>query len=211
MNDGVAERDAAPVRKGEQYHHPDLREAMIQVAQELLESEGPGSWTVRAAARIAGVSSGAPYRHFADKDALISAVAARGYEALGQAMHEELDAAGSAPAARLDALCRAYMVFARARPGRYQVMFGRGLLDRTTQTELSVAASRTYELLLAEVRAGQAAGKLRTDKSAERLATTLWSMLHGAADLQLSRLSEPDESVDGQLGALLLAGLAARS
>jgi AcrR family transcriptional regulator len=210
MTDGVAERDAAPVRKGEQYHHPDLREAMIRVAQDLLESEGPGSWTVRAAARIAGVSSGAPYRHFADKDALIAAVAARGYDALGQAISEELASAGSALSARLDALCRAYLAFARARPGRYQVMFGRGLLDRTTQTELSAAASGTFELLLGEVRSGQAAGKLRTDRSPERLATTVWSMLHGAADLQLSRLSQSDDS-GAELGALLLQGLSARS
>src|SRR3954451_2225163 len=103
---------AQPLKKGEHYHHPDLREAMIRVAQELLESEGPSSWTVRAAARIAGVSSGAPYRHFADKDTLLAAVAARGFEELRTEIAGRLELADHDAYARFQALGEAYVSFA---------------------------------------------------------------------------------------------------
>src|ERR1043165_8337399 len=99
-----AQGEVPPLKKGDQYHHPDLREAMIRVAQELLETEGPSSWTVRAAARIAGVSSGAPYRHFADKDTLLAAVAARGFDELRAEIGNRLDDAQDEPLARFQAL-----------------------------------------------------------------------------------------------------------
>jgi AcrR family transcriptional regulator len=215
MTNGVAEREAAPLRKGDQYHHPDLREAMILVAQDLLESDGPGSWTVRAAARIAGVSSGAPYRHFADKDALIAAVAARGFEELGRDIEAKLATAGDDAAARLRAVADAYIGFAHTRPGRYQVMFGRDLLDRNTQPELGAAADRTFEVLVREVRTAQEAGYLRADQTAERLASSAWAMAHGVSDLMLSgrlRESGAEPHVGAlQLGWLLIDGLRNRA
>jgi AcrR family transcriptional regulator len=214
MTDGVAEREAAPVRKGDQYHHPDLREAMILVAQDLLESDGPGSWTVRAAARIAGVSSGAPYRHFADKDALIAAVAARGFAELGQEIEARLATADDDPLARLRAVAEAYVSFAQTRPGRYQVMFGRDLLNPQMQPELGAAADQAFEVLTREVRSAQEAGYLRADQSAERLASCAWAMAHGISDLLLSgRLREvaAESSAATELGWLMIDGLRQRS
>jgi AcrR family transcriptional regulator len=204
--------DAPPVKKGDQYHHPDLREAMIQVAQELLESDGPGSWTVRAAARIAGVSSGAPYRHFADKDALLAAVAARGFDELCANVERALEAAGDDGQARLDALGEAYVRFAVERPGRYQIMYGREILNRREHAELAGAADRAFELLIREVARAQETGTLRNDRSAERLACGAWAIVHGLSDLLLSgrlkdEAEESEVSASAQLGRMMFEGL----
>ncbi len=201
--------------KGDHYHHPDLREAMIRVAQDLLEIEGPGGWTVRAAARSAGVSSGAPYRHFADKDALIAAVAARGFEDLRAQLETHLARANDSPQARLQALGEAYVSFALSRPGRYSVMFGRPVVDERAHAELKVSSDRTFATVVAEVRLGQVAGILRDDLSGEELTAAAWSMAHGLADLLLSGrldtvIDTDAPTLTARLGRMMFEGLLAR-
>ena len=215
MGDSPAQAEARTLKKGDHYHHPDLREAMIRVAQELLESEGPGGWTVRAAARIAGVSSGAPYRHFADKDTLLAAVAARGFEELRTEIGARLERADQEPFARFEALGEAYVSFALARPGRYQIMFGRDILNRQLHPELCAAADRAFDTLLAEVERAQSAGLLRTDSRAAALAAGAWAVVHGLADLLLSgRLNDVAEGdtmhLTAELGRMMFEGLLAR-
>jgi AcrR family transcriptional regulator len=213
MGDSTAQDEVRPVKKGDQYHHPDLREAMIRVAQELLESEGPNSWTVRAAARIAGVSSGAPYRHFADKDTLLAAVAARGFEDLRSEIATHLETiVGDDPYARFQALGEAYVRFALARPGRYQIMFGRDILNRDLHPELCAAADRAFSSLLREIEVGQHSGILRADSPAPVLAAGVWAVVHGLADLLLSgRLNDiadgDNNSLSAQLGRMMFQGL----
>ncbi|HEY6882145.1 MAG TPA: TetR/AcrR family transcriptional regulator [Polyangiales bacterium] len=216
MGDSTAQDEVRPVKKGDQYHHPDLREAMIRVAQELLESEGPSSWTVRAAARIAGVSSGAPYRHFADKDTLLAAVAARGFEDLRSEIAAHLDTVGDEPSARFRSLGEAYVRFATARPGRYQIMFGRDILNRDLHPELCAAADRAFASLLREVEAAQLSGVLRSDNSAAAMAAGAWAVVHGLADLLLSgRLNDiadgDTEGLTAQLGRMMFEGLLNRA
>ena len=109
---------------------------MIRVAEQLLESDGPDGWTVRAAARIAGVSSGAPYRHFADKGTLLAAVAERGFNQLRAELEARLSAVEDGPVARLSALGETYVSFAISSPGRYQIMFGRDIFDRKLHPSL---------------------------------------------------------------------------
>ncbi|MDB4985454.1 MAG: transcriptional regulator [Myxococcaceae bacterium] len=215
MGDSTAQAEVRTVKKGDQYHHQDLREAMIRVAQELLETEGPSSWTVRAAARIAGVSSGAPYRHFADKEALLAAVAARGFEDLRSELATALERAVANSQARFQALGEAYVSFAAARPGRYQIMFGRDILNRDLYPELCAAADRAFATLLEEIERAQAAQLLRNDASARALAAGVWSVVHGLSDLLLSgRLNEIADgdttSLTAQLGRLMFEGLLAR-
>lgn len=212
MGDTPAQDEVRQVKKGDQYHHPDLREAMIRVAQELLESEGPSSWTVRAAARIAGVSSGAPYRHFADKDTLLAAVATRGFEDLRTELSQQLDSVGDDPYARFGALGEAYVRFATARPGRYQIMFGRDILNRDLHPELCAAADRAFATLLREIEAAQRGGVVRSDGASALIAAGAWSVVHGLADLLLSgRLNDiADGDAQGlttQLGRMMFEGL----
>ena len=215
MGDSTAQEEVRMVKKGDQYHHPDLREAMIRVAQELLESEGPSSWTVRAAARIAGVSSGAPYRHFADKDTLLAAVAARGFEDLRSQITTSLEVTNGDPHARFRALGTAYVAFAVARPGRYQIMFGRDILNRDLHPELCAAADRAFASLLEEVERARDAKLLRGDGAPRALAAGAWAVVHGLADLLLS--GRLDDHADGdtegfvaQLGRMMFEGLIAR-
>jgi AcrR family transcriptional regulator len=211
-----AHGEVPPVKKGDHYHHPDLREAMIRVAQDLLESEGPSGWTVRAAARIAGVSSGAPYRHFADKDTLLAAVAARGFEELLSEIQTQTEKADGPPGQRLDAAAEAYVSFALAKPGRYQVMFGREIANRKLHPGLSDAADRTFEAISNEVQRAQNGGVLRKDRSAQQLAAGAWAMLHGLCDLILNgRIGEEGEgdpiALVRSLGRAVFEGVAARS
>lgn len=216
MGESSAHGEVPPLKKGDHYHHPDLREAMIRVAQELLETEGPSGWTVRAAARIAGVSSGAPYRHFADKDTLLAAVAARGFDELLSEIQMKLDQADSSPGARLTAAGEAYLSFALSRPGRYQVMFGREIADRKLHPALCEAADRTFEAMQREIQRAQSSGLLRSDRSPEQIAAGAWSTLHGLADLLLSgRLGSSDQAdpmtLMRSLGRVIFEGIAARS
>src|ERR1700758_1589340 len=104
------------------YHHGDLRAACVRAAMELLEESGETALSLRAVARRAGVSPGAPYRHYADREALISAVAAVGYRELAG----QLAAAHPAPATPDDlaAVAVAYVDFALAKPALFRVMFG---------------------------------------------------------------------------------------
>src|SRR5919107_731159 len=78
-------RSRVPARR-KTYHHGDLRQALLDAALELLRAEGAAALTLRAVARAAGVSQAAPYRHFADRGALVAAVAEEGFERLGAAM-----------------------------------------------------------------------------------------------------------------------------
>jgi len=211
-----AQGEVPPLKKGDHYHHPDLREAMIRVAQELLESEGPSGWTVRAAARIAGVSSGAPYRHFADKDTLLAAVAARGFDELLAEVQTKLEKVDGNPGARLEAAAEAYLTFALSRPGRYQVMFGREIANRKLHPGLCEAADRTLEAMANEVQRAQNAGFLRGDRSAQLIAAGAWSVLHGLSDLLLSgRLGEEGQgdpmALTRTIGRMVFQGVAARS
>jgi AcrR family transcriptional regulator len=206
----------AQVRKGAQYHHPDLREAMIRVAEQLLEAEGPSGWTVRAAARIAGVSSGAPYRHFADKDSLLAAVAARAFEQLHAEVAERLHQHPLGSLERLHGLGKAYMGFAVAHPSRYQVMFGRDIFTPKGHAELHAATDRLFETLKHEVEHAQQRGVLRGDLPSQNVAATAWAVMHGLADLLLNgRLHDISDgeprAIIQELGRLVFEGLLAKS
>ena len=103
------------------YHHGDLRDALIAAAQDIMETEGLAALSLRAVSRRAGVSPAAPYHHFPDKQALLDAVAERGFDALTSAMTERMDRAGDS-AARLDASGIGYVAFAVANPALFGLM-----------------------------------------------------------------------------------------
>src|SRR5882757_7557151 len=104
------------------YHHGDLRAACLDAAMELLEEGGETALSLRAVARRAGVSPAAPYRHYADREALVSAVAAIGYRELA----ERLAAVHPSPSTpeQLAAVAVAYVRFALERPALFRIMFG---------------------------------------------------------------------------------------
>lgn len=157
------------------YHHGDLREALVRAALEILEDSEVTAVSVRAAARRAGVSTGAPYRHFADRDALLSAVAAVGYRELAGV----LIAAHPAPATTEDLaeIAIAYVHFALTRPGLFRVMFAEGC-DRTNPDRVAAVAAIT-EYVKAIAR------QIIPNADPEPAATAMWALVHGLAFLHL--------------------------
>jgi AcrR family transcriptional regulator len=103
------------------YHHGNLKEALIEAARQLAAERGPHGFTLVEAARLAGVSPSAPYRHFRDKDALLAELCRRGFAAFGARLKEA--AIGQGVRDGLMAMGRAYLAFAREEPGYYGVMF----------------------------------------------------------------------------------------
>jgi AcrR family transcriptional regulator len=119
-------RDRGPgERRG--YHHGNLREALIEAALALISEKGPAGFTFAEAARAAGVSPAAPYRHFRDRDALIADVAKRGFEAFSAALVKAWDGGKPSPRVAFDRVGAAYLAFARAEPAYFAAMFESGL------------------------------------------------------------------------------------
>ncbi|MER5527512.1 TetR/AcrR family transcriptional regulator [Streptomyces sp. NPDC002677] len=180
------------------YHHGDLHAALLRAATALLEEDGAGL-SLRAVARRAGVSPTAPYRHFADKEALENELAAQGFADLEQ----RLGATGSQPVTldRFAQIAVSYVRFALDRPALFRLMFGTPCTD--TQDARTAAAAEVHELVMACV------SEAFPQADAEALATAGWSLVHGLAFLHLdgklpsSNLEEVDARVIAAITAIL--------
>src|SRR3979490_835328 len=173
------------------YHHGDLRAALLRAAIELLEESGETALSLRAVARRAGVSPAAPYRHYADREALVSAVAAVGYRELA----ERLAAAHPAPATpeQLASVAVAYVRFALEQPALFRMMFGEPC-DRDNDER--VAATAAASLYLREIVA-----RCFPQADAEALAPAIWALVHGLAFLHLDgKLDAPTPSAVADRG-----------
>lgn len=157
------------------YHHGDLHNALVRAAVELLEEDGAAALSLRAAARRAGVSTAAPYRHFPDRDALLSAVAAVGYRDLA----DRLAAAQPAPttADDLAATAIAYVHFALARPGLFRVMFAEPC--DPTDPERVAATTAIHEFVKSIVQ------QTFPTADPDAMADAVWALVHGLAFLHL--------------------------
>jgi AcrR family transcriptional regulator len=167
------------------YHHGGLRAACVRAAIELLEDGGETALSLRAVARRVGVSPAAPYRHYADREALVSAVAAVGYRDLA----EQLAAAHPSPSTpeQLAGVAIAYVQFALDRPALFRIMFGEPC-DRDNDER--VAATAAVSLYLREIVA-----RAFPDADAESMATAIWALVHGLAFLYLDgKLDAPTAS-----------------
>lgn len=177
-----ASRARGPRRKRGRYHHGDLRRALLDAALAVLTEADARALTLREVARRAGVTHAAPYRHFTDKEALLSAVAEEGFRTLTEEMQTALRDAGEDPVERLESLGVGYVRFALGHPAHFQVMFGPDLTWDEQMHALEEAADCSFQLLLGSVQAGQAAGKLRAGDPLP-LGLLCWSMVHGLATL----------------------------
>lgn len=140
--------------------------------------------SLREVARRVGVSHNAPYRHFQDKEALLSAVAEQGFQGLKRATEAALEGMSSDAAQRLGAIGRAYVYFALQNPGYYRVMFS--LRDSHSNPMLQTAIEQSFAVLLDVIKAGQAAGTFRADDSLQ-MARVAWASVHGIAMLAIDR------------------------
>ena len=139
-------------------------------------------FTLRAAARLAGVSDGAPYHHFEDRDALLAAVAEHGFRALCTEMSESAERERGDPQRKSVAMGVAYVLFAARNPARFRLMFGPLVHSKDRYPDLADAAARTYQL----VRAGLALAEERADRHASRTALlNRWALVHGLSMLAI--------------------------
>lgn len=164
------------------YHHGNLKEELVRAALGLIGEKGPSGFTFAEAARLAGVSPAAPYRHFRDRDDLLADVATRGFLAFEAALAAAWDEGRPDPETAFHRLGRAYLAFAHDQPAYYSAMFEAGVaLDATP--ELRKAADRAFqslrtatEALIAELPAGRRPPALM-------MALHVWAMSHGVASL----------------------------
>ena len=157
------------------YHHGDLRAALIQAARTALETTAPEALSLRELAEQLGVSRAAPYRHFADRRALLSEVAAQGFEALAQA-YDRARAEAADPQAALRGTARAYLGLAFGQPGLFRLMFDSDILGADAPASLLGPARAAWESQRAAVAAADPGADAAT---LNRRAITGWSTLHG--------------------------------
>jgi AcrR family transcriptional regulator len=192
------------------YHHGDLRRALIDTAVKAIARHGVDSLSLRELAARSGVSPGAPYHHFASRSELLSSIAEEGFARLEARLIAARDAALDDASARLQALGLAYVSFAVSAPGYFRVMF-HGDAKSSGPTE---AGLRAFHLLRDAILACQEAGRApKGDLTA--LVVLAWSAVHGFATLWVDRALpfeglEPERLAPeiGRLIARMFTGLA---
>jgi AcrR family transcriptional regulator len=165
--------------KTKEYHHGDLRRAVIEAAFALVRKDGLRALTLREVARQIGVTHAAPYHHFKDREALLAALQEVAFGELDAAMRAQKQGVEDARE-ELFVLGRAYIDFARERPDRFQVMFQRG--EAVSDMEPNAAGRATFQHLVDAVARCQASG-VAPPGDAYALALSSWSLVHGFAAL----------------------------
>jgi AcrR family transcriptional regulator len=178
---------ARPRRKrAGQYHHGDLRRALVEEAVRVIQSEGVEHLTLRAVGRALGVSRTALYRHFADKQALLAAVGREGFRMLRLALQEGWHQHGRSRAG-FEAMGTAYVRFAVEHPSHYRVMFGGFIEAAAKDAEFAQEATGAFQSLVDALVALQASGVVRRDDPLLQ-AHFIWSVVHGIAMLAINGL-----------------------
>lgn len=199
-------------RRPHSYHHGNLKEVLLEAARKLIEQYGPAGFSLTEAARLAGVSPAAPYRHFRDRDALLAEVAKTGFERFAARLDKAWNNGVPTPLSAFENLGRAYLAFAREEPASYTVMFETGILPGTDGQTLP-AAERSFDVLQ------KAASALcRQLPEGERppiklMSLHIWAISHGVAtlfaqsDLQARKVPMAPEEILESAMLIYLQGL----
>ena len=164
------------------YHHGNLKQALVDATLELIEQKGPQGFTMAEAAKAAGVSAAAPYRHFSGKEELIAELALQGFEIFADLMDYAFKTGAPSALASFEATGRAYLAFARRHPGHYIAMFESGVRINSNP-DLANASNRAMAVLS---RAAQdLLNRLPADKRppASMVSQHIWAMSHGVVEL----------------------------
>ena len=164
------------------YHHGDLRAALLVEAAAIITEGGAGSLTMRELGRRLGVSRAAPYRHFADKSALLVAVAAAGFNRLGRRLQTIDVSASPSGVEGLRRIGEEYVRFALENPAHYRLMYGKEALTRKDLPELRGTANALFEQLVTVFRVHQRSGAIKRQDPRVQ-AYVAWSAVHGLASL----------------------------
>jgi AcrR family transcriptional regulator len=173
-----------PAAKPRGYHHLDLRRALLDAAIEFLNEGDVTGLTIQGLARAAGVSPGAPYHHFPDKQSLLAALATEGFELLGERVTAVV-ARERSPSGRIAAIATTYLDFAKEHASHYRIMFLPDIEDRVRFASVHEASDRSLRVLLDVVAAGNPG--LPPDTVMARAIAAL-SLCHGFASLRAARV-----------------------
>ena len=181
----------AGVAQKKPYHHGDLRAELLSVVRALVEENGPDGFSIAQAARLAGVSTAAPYKHFKDKNDLLCELCIDGMGRMLERMRAETAPYDPSDLTHIAAMGKAYIDFARAEPGIFRVMFG--LTEGHDKSDEVMAMGRScFETVIRAVALYQ--GKTEMDLEAERRAYNLWTAVHGHAFLNIDDKTKTLES-----------------
>ena len=170
--------------KKKNYHHGDLKNALIKAGVEILAKDGVIGLSLRKVAARAGVSHTAPYSHFVDKQALIAAISTEGFRQLYERMSAVAEEYKTKPSMQLIEVGWAYVQFALDDRDRFKVMFSGILEKEKIYPEFVTESQRNFQLVKMVVEANQAAGVLRSGSS-DLVALSAWAIIHGFSMLLL--------------------------
>ena len=164
------------------YHHGNLRQALVEAALDLISRQGPTGFTLSEAAKQAGVTPAAVYRHFEGRDELIAEAARQGYEIFADVMQYAYEKGQPSALAALEATGRAYLAFARKYPGHYIAMFESGV-SVNRNADLAMVAARARAVL--ENAARDLSQHIPPEKRppASMVSSHIWAMSHGVVEL----------------------------
>jgi AcrR family transcriptional regulator len=188
VNDYITRYHRAVAVTPRPYHHGNLRAALLAEAERMLSEDGAGELSLRELARQIGVSHAAPRRHFADKQALLDALAEEGFERFGAVIRDAVAGAGPGFDARLRAFAHAYVGFATEHAALLELMFA-GKHRPGAAPSLRAAADRAFEVPLALIADAQA-GEEVVPGDPERVATVAWAALQGLVTMANSGMLE---------------------
>jgi AcrR family transcriptional regulator len=164
------------------YHHGNLKEALVRAALDLIAQKGPAGFTFADAARFAGVSPAAPYRHYRDRDDLLADVARRGFETFAERLTKAWDDGRPDPQTAFDRLGKAYLAFARSEPAFYSAMFEAGI-PTDANPELRAAGDRAFAIVRRACEALSTLLPAAKRPPALMMALHIWALSHGVASL----------------------------
>jgi len=164
------------------YHHGNLRQALVDAALKLIERKGPTGFTLSEAAKDAGVTPAAVYRHFQGRDELIAECARQGHEIFADLMTFALDGGQPSALAAFEAAGRAYLAFARRHTGHYMAMFESGTSANATP-ELAAAAAKSKAVLEAAAQALSRHIPPERRPPPSMFSAHVWAMSHGVVEL----------------------------
>ena len=209
-------------QRDRQYHHGDLRRALLDAALQLANERGIAGFTLREVARQAGVSHNAPYHHFADKAALVEALAVENFEILEADLKRAYEQTDGNALDKLLAEGVAYVRFALRNQAAFRFMFRPELHQReagvvVVESGVARAGSAAYEVLLDGIRVAQREGVIEGKQDVQLLALSMWSIVHGLAVLLLDSSVQKlfpapveDEQVAQHVVDVMAAGLRRR-
>ncbi|MCB2111292.1 MAG: TetR/AcrR family transcriptional regulator [Defluviimonas sp.] len=164
------------------YHHGNLREALVEAALKVIEQQGPQGFSLSDAAKSAGVTPAAVYRHFSGKEDLLAEIARRGFEIFAAAMAAATGDGRIAALRTFEATGRAYLAFARAYPGHYMAMFESGI-SLNANPDLARAADRARAIFTRAAEALSEHIPAGRRPPAAMFSAHIWAMSHGVVEL----------------------------